>query len=159
MQQKIQFISTVVHEPRLLILDEPFSGLDPINTNLIKDEIQRLNQDGTTIIFSTHRMEQVEEICELIVLIDQGKNVLQGEVAEIKENFKENLFEVELRDDPPIDLGQIAEIVRSRRGKYTLRLVEGIEEDQLLRFFLDRQIKLRSFREVLPSLNEVFISK
>ena len=94
MQQKIQFISTVVHEPPLLILDEPFSGLDPINTNLIKDEIDQMHHNGISIIFSTHRMEQVEEICEYIVLINQGRNVLQGKVADIKEQFKENLFQV-----------------------------------------------------------------
>jgi len=92
MQQKIQFISTVIHKPKLLILDEPFSGLDPINTNLIKDEIDALNQKGISIIFSTHRMEQVEEVCEKIVLINQGKNVLQGGVKDIKNQFKKNLF-------------------------------------------------------------------
>ena len=84
MQQKVQFIATVVHEPKLMILDEPFSGLDPINTNLIKDEIHELNQNGTSIIFSTHRMEQVEQICEEIALIHQGEIILQGNVEEIK---------------------------------------------------------------------------
>lgn len=157
MQQKIQFISTIVHEPRLLILDEPFSGLDPINTNLIKDEIFKLHQNGTTIIFSTHRMEQVEEICEYIVLINKGQNVLQGKVADIKENFKENLYEVEPLDPLPANLGEVAKIIHERKGVFTIQLIEGIDSSNLLRFLLDHGVRLRSFREVLPSLNEIFI--
>src|SRR5690606_18321326 len=94
MQQKIQFISTVVHKPKLLILDEPFSGLDPVNANLIKDEIRSLNEEGISVIFSTHRMEQVEEICDEMVLINKGKNVLSGAVSEVKERYKENKFEI-----------------------------------------------------------------
>lgn len=92
MQQKIQFIVTILHKPDLIILDEPFSGLDPINANLIKDEILNLNKNGATLIFSTHRMEQVEEICEEIVLINNGANVLQGKVKDIKNSYKENLL-------------------------------------------------------------------
>jgi len=97
MQQKIQFISTVVHKPRLLILDEPFSGLDPINTNLIKDEIDELHSKGTSIIFSTHRMEQVEEVCDFIVLINQGKKVLEGRVKDVEakhSNLLQGLIEL-----------------------------------------------------------------
>lgn len=157
MQQKIQFISTVVHEPRLLILDEPFSGLDPINTNLIKDEIFQLHQKGTTIIFSTHRMEQVEEICEYIVLINKGQNVLQGKVADIKEKFKENLYEVEPLDPLPDNLGEVASIISQRNGIFKIQLEEGVDSSNLLRFLLDKGIRLRAFREVLPSLNEIFI--
>ena len=93
MQQKIQFIATVVHRPPLLILDEPFTGLDPINTAIIKDEITRLNREGTSIIFSTHRMEQVEEICDHIILVNQGKKILDGTVAEVKQQFKKNIDE------------------------------------------------------------------
>jgi ABC-2 type transport system ATP-binding protein len=95
MAQKVQFISTVMHSPQLLILDEPFSGLDPVNANLIKDEIYRLHGEGTTILFSTHRMEQVEEICDNIVLVNKGVNILEGEVAEVKQRFKDNLFHIE----------------------------------------------------------------
>lgn len=157
MQQKIQFISTVVHEPSLLILDEPFSGLDPINSNLIKDEIFQLNQKGTTIIFSTHRMEQVEEICEYIVLINKGKNVLQGKVADIRENFKENLFEIQLMDPPPPPLERVAQVISERGDLLRLQLTEGTDSSALLRFLLDQGVRLRAFREVLPSLNEIFI--
>lgn len=159
MQQKIQFISTVVHEPQLLILDEPFSGLDPINTNLIKEEIFQLQQRGTTIIFSTHRMEQVEEICEYIVLINKGKNVLEGKVGDIKENFKSNLFEVELLSPSPPGLDDIVHVVSELKGTLKLQLSAGTDANDLLQFLLDQGTRLRAFREVLPSLNEIFIQQ
>jgi ABC-2 type transport system ATP-binding protein len=92
MSQKLQFVITVLHEPKLIILDEPFSGLDPVNANLIKDEIFNLAKRGSTIIFSTHRMEQVEEICDHIVLVNKGKKILDGTVSEIKNRFKENIY-------------------------------------------------------------------
>src|SRR6476659_1397324 len=94
MSQKLQFVTTVLHEPKLIILDEPFSGLDPLNANLIKDEIFNLAQAGHTIIFSTHRMEQVEEICDHIILVNKGTKILDGTVKEIKQDFKENLFRI-----------------------------------------------------------------
>src|SRR4028119_1220495 len=96
MSQKLQFVTTVIHEPKLVILDEPFSGLDPLNANLIKDEIFELARKGSTIIFSTHRMEQVEEICDHIILVNQGKKILDGTVHEIKQQFKENVFRLQL---------------------------------------------------------------
>ena len=111
MQQKIQFIATVVHQPKLLILDEPFSGLDPINTNLIKEEIKLLNKQGVSIIFSTHRMEQVEEICEQIVLIDKGRNVLEGRVRDVKNRFKNNLFRIDYKGELPPELENRANIM------------------------------------------------
>jgi len=157
MQQKIQFITTVVHEPQLLILDEPFSGLDPINTNLIKDEIFQLHEKGTTIIFSTHRMEQVEEICEYIVLINNGRNVLEGKVADIKENFKENLFEVELLGPAPENIDQFGYLVSRQNGHFRWQLPQGVESNSLLQFLLNQGAQLRAFREVLPSLNDIFI--
>src|SRR5882762_8273552 len=94
MGQKLQFVITVLHEPKLIILDEPFSGLDPVNSNLIKDEIYALARNGATIIFSTHRMEQVEEICDRIVLVNKGRKILDGSVQKVKNDFKENLFKV-----------------------------------------------------------------
>src|SRR4051794_7902554 len=100
MSQKLQFVTTVLHEPRLIILDEPFSGLDPLNANLIKDEIYGLSQRGSTIIFSTHRMEQVEEICDHIVLVNLGKKILDGSVQQVKNEFKENLFSIKLDGVP-----------------------------------------------------------
>src|SRR6266513_2340342 len=94
MSQKLQFVITVLHEPKLIILDEPFSGLDPVNTNIIKDEIYKLAQKGSTIVFSTHRMEQVEEICDHIVLINKGQKILDGTVNAVKQQFKENIFAI-----------------------------------------------------------------
>src|SRR5204863_3436592 len=98
MSQKLQFVTTVLHEPKLIILDEPFSGLDPVNTNLIKDEIFKLAQGGSTIIFSTHRMEQVEEICSHIVLVNKGKKILDGTVKQVKQDFKEHLFKINFQN-------------------------------------------------------------
>src|SRR3954463_343704 len=100
MSQKLQFVTTVLHEPKLIILDEPFSGLDPLNANLIKDEIFNLAQRGSTVIFSTHRMEQVEEICDHIVLVNLGKKILDGTVKQIKQEFKENAFSIQLAEAP-----------------------------------------------------------
>ena len=126
MSQKIQFIATVVHKPKLIILDEPFSGLDPINSNLIKDEIINLKNEGAAILFSTHRMEQVEEMCEAIVLINKGKIILDGKVTEIRERFKENKFEI-------------------------------LQINQKIVKLLQQGNELKSFKEVLPSFNELFI--
>src|SRR5688500_3384371 len=94
MSQKLQFVTTVLHQPRLIILDEPFSGLDPVNSNIIKDEIFKLAKEGATVIFSTHRMEQVEEICDQIVLLNKGKKILDGSVKQIKQDFKETLYRI-----------------------------------------------------------------
>ncbi len=159
MQQKIQFISTVIHEPKLLILDEPFSGLDPINTNLIKSEIRRLRDEGTTIIFSTHRMEQVEEICEEIALISNGKKVLSGHVDEIKNRFKENHFEVELSKAENLDISGFGEIIEKDLNRVKLHLDEGKTSSELLLHLLNKGHQVTAFREILPTLNEVFIKQ
>lgn len=157
MQQKIQFISTVVHEPELLILDEPFSGLDPINTNLIKSEIRKLQEKGTSIIFSTHRMEQVEEICEHIVLINNGQNVLEGRVSDIKNTFKQNVFQLEYEGNLPQGIESGLSIVEKSANKIQVQLAEPQDANALLGRFLRPDIKVTSFNEILPSLNEIFI--
>jgi ABC-2 type transport system ATP-binding protein len=157
MQQKIQFIATVIHEPLLLILDEPFSGLDPVNANLIRDEILELKNKGTSIIFSTHRMEQVEQICEEIVLIHEGKNVLNGKVSEIKHQFKEHLFEVEFKGNFDNAIDAVALPVSVSEGKAVLKLNDGTSPNKLLIEMISRDIEIISFREILPSLNEIFI--
>lgn len=157
MQQKIQFIATVIHEPKLLILDEPFSGLDPVNANLIKDEIYQLKEGGTSIIFSTHRMEQVEEICEYIVLIDKGKNVLQGKVADIKNEFKLNNFQITYQGELPPGLTERYEVIRHQNNKIVIHLIDASHSSELLQYFLNAGVKIVAFNEVLPSLNEIFI--
>lgn len=159
MQQKIQFVSTVMHRPKLLILDEPFSGLDPINTNLIKSEIDQLHQQGCSIIFSTHRMEQVEEICEYIVLIDKGKKVLDGKVADIKNQFKENLFRINFQGDLPPDIEDKAQIVTRNDHSITVQLDDDKKSNVLLSYLLQQDVEIRAFNEILPTLNEIFIKQ
>lgn len=161
MQQKIQFISTVVHKPKLLILDEPFSGLDPINTNLIKDEIYQLNQAGTSIIFSTHRMEQVEQICEEIVLINKGKKILQGGVKEVKNANKENLFKIGFAGTMPADIrtNSSFDVISDTEEDVTIRVRQGHDGNELLQTLINRGVHITSYHEILPSLNEIFIKK
>ena len=157
MQQKVQFIATVVHEPKLLILDEPFSGLDPINTNLIKEEIRTLHQKGTSIIFSTHRMEQVEEICENILLINRGKVILTGSVKEVKNQFKLNHFEIGYEGELPEELSNQLEIIEKRNNKVVVKLQEEMSPSALLKKAVQTGLDIRSWNEMLPSLNEIFI--
>lgn len=157
MQQKIQFIATVIHRPPLLILDEPFSGLDPINANLIKDEIDALRRQGSSIIFSTHRMEQVEEICEHLVLINQGKNILEGEMAEVKQRFKEHLFRIEYQGNLPEGLSEKIRIHQEEQQAIVVQLDQESDSSSLLRYLLANEVQIISFNEILPSLNEIFI--
>lgn len=163
MQQKVQFVATVVHKPRLLILDEPLSGLDPINAKLINEEIMELNRNGTSIIFSTHRMEQVEEMCDHIVLINKGRNVLEGKVKEIKQRFKENLFKIEFDGELPSSLA-VAEgaeggfnIAQNDQQSITVKTTEGGDSNDILRYLISLGVHIRSFNEILPSINEIFI--
>jgi ABC-2 type transport system ATP-binding protein len=157
MSQKLQFVITVLHEPKLIILDEPFSGLDPVNANLIKDEIYGLAQRGSTIIFSTHRMEQVEEICDHIVLVNLGKKILDGTVQEVKQQFKENKFSIKLRE-VPADINSTSFIVDDvKANALTVRINEGFSSNDVLKYFLDQNVTIESFNEILPSLNEIFI--
>ena len=158
MGQKLQFVITVLHEPDLIILDEPFSGLDPVNTNLIKDEIYRLAQNGTTIIFSTHRMEQVEEICDKIVLLNKGKKILDGSVTEVKHDFKQNLFSVQLENMVPTIYSEAFEIIRTNKNELIVKINGGYKPNDVLGYFINLGINIIAFREILPSLNEIFIS-
>jgi len=157
MQQKVQFIATVVHEPKLLILDEPFSGLDPINTNLIKEEIRSLHKKGTSIIFSTHRMEQVEEICENILLINRGKVLLTGSVKEVKNQFKLNHFEIGFEGELPTELSNQLEVVKQENNKAVVKLPAEMSPSTLLKKAVQTGLDIRSWNEMLPSLNEIFI--
>ena len=159
MSQKLQFVITVLHEPRLLILDEPFSGLDPVNSNLIKDEIFKLAQKGTTIIFSTHRMEQVEEICDKIILVNKGKKILDGSVKQIKYDCKENIFKVGFDTIPQPFSNDIFEIVSSKDNFLTVKINDNYNPAAVLQQFLTRGASIISFNEILPSLNDIFIKK
>jgi len=159
MSQKLQFVTTVVHKPKLIILDEPFSGLDPVNANLIKDEIFRLAKEGATIIFSTHRMEQVEEICDHIILVNKGTKILDGTVGNIKQDFKENIFEIGfdeniLAEHTAIHLFDVKDV---KEKKIRIRINGGFSNNDVVQFFIHKGLNIRSFNEVLPSLNDIFI--
>jgi ABC-2 type transport system ATP-binding protein len=157
MQQKIQFICTVIHNPQLLILDEPFSGLDPINTNLIREEIDNLNKNGTTILFSTHRMEQVEQICENIVLINQGKNVLEGAVDTIKNDFKEHLYQIDFKGTLPDNFEEHVTLVEALENSIKVQLIDVTHANKFLNYLLANDTFITGFNEILPTLNEIFI--
>jgi ABC-2 type transport system ATP-binding protein len=158
MGQKLQFVTTVLHEPKLIILDEPFSGLDPVNSNLIKDEIFNLAQSGSTIIFSTHRMEQVEEICNHIVLVNKGKKILDGTVKAIKQDFKENMFSIGL-NQPLTNVPETAPFIVTGQtdDRQTIRIKADAQPNDVLRYVLDHGGQVYAFNEVLPSLNDIFI--
>lgn len=158
MSQKLQFVTTVLHEPKLIILDEPFSGLDPVNANLIKDEIYGLAQRGSTIIFSTHRMEQVEEICDHIVLVNLGKKILDGTVANIKQQFKENKFAIQLGEVPANLTAASFDIADQKANRLTVKIKEGYRSNDVLQHLLQQNLTIEAFHEVLPSLNEIFIN-
>ena len=159
MQQKVQFIATIVHEPTLLILDEPFTGLDPINTHMIQDEIYRLKKSGVTIIFSTHRMEQVEEMCENIILINQGKNILLGNVKEIQNTYKENLYEVGFKGTLPQSFNGGLELIRQTDHEAVFKIPDHDSPNHLLQYLIQSGCEIKSFHEILPSINEIFIRK
>jgi ABC-2 type transport system ATP-binding protein len=167
MQQKLQFVITVLHEPKLIILDEPFSGLDPVNSNLIKDEIYGLARRGASIIFSTHRMEQVEEICDHIILLNKGQKILDGTVGGVKQQFKENLFSIGLAPADASSGGEAAErwkpdtaafeVVGQKEGQWIVKIREGFQPNDVLRYFIDQGKSVTSFTEILPSLSDIFI--
>ena len=160
MSQKLQFVITVLHEPKLIILDEPFSGLDPLNANLIKDEIYALAKKGATIIFSTHRMEQVEEICDHIVLVNLGKKILDGTVADIKQQFKESIFAIETNQPELIkdnSLFSIIDKADKNPNKILVKKSNAVASNEVLKYLIEQHIPIVSYNEVLPSLNDIFI--
>lgn len=159
MSQKLQFVTTVLHEPKLIILDEPFSGLDPVNANLIKDEIFNLAQRGCTIIFSTHRMEQVEEICEQIVLINLGQKILDGTVAGVKQQFKENKFSIKTAESLITKEDASFTLLEEKGTNYIVKINDGYTGNQVLQSFINNNANIVSYNEILPSLNDIFIQQ
>jgi ABC-2 type transport system ATP-binding protein len=157
MSQKLQFVTTVVHNPRLIILDEPFSGLDPVNSNVIKDEIFNLAKNGATIIFSTHRMEQVEEICDHIVLVNKGKKILDASVKEAKQQFKAGLFRIGFDGEPVAADHPSYSIIKREENAVVVKIAEGHNSNNVLRALLQQGGTIISFHEILPSLNDIFI--
>ena len=165
MAQKVQFITTILHKPELLIFDEPFSGFDPINANLLKQEILRLRDEGATVIFSTHNMSSVEEICDHITLINKSRNILSGSTDEVRRRFGENVFELiyapgESALEPA--LGSLAEVLEQGEVADTpyssmrIRINEGVSVRECIGR-ANEAVELRSFKEVIPSMNDIFI--
>src|SRR5690606_15248371 len=151
MQQKMQFVATVVHQPKLLILDEPFSCLDPVNTNLISEDIHEINKQGVSIIVSNHRIEQVEENCEHKVLIDKEKNVLEGKVKDIRNQFKKNLFRIDYEGALPPGLEERADIVEQSDHSITIQVSEEGKSNDLLQYLLQNGVFVHAFNEILPT--------
>ena len=165
MAQKVQFITTILHKPELLIFDEPFSGFDPINANILKQEILRLRDEGATVIFSTHNMSSVEEICDHITLINKSRNILSGSTDEVRRRFGENVFELiyapgESALEPA--LGSLAEVLEQGEVADTpyssmrIRINEGVSVRECIGR-ANEAVELRSFKEVIPSMNDIFI--
>jgi ABC-2 type transport system ATP-binding protein len=162
MQQKVQFIATVLHEPSIIILDEPFSGFDPINANLIKDEILELRERGATIIFSTHRMESVEELCDNIALINRSRKVLDGSVRDIKNTFKTQTYVVEGRGRLMVTHPdfEVLEHKERENGNFydRIKLHANTTPNDLLRYLINN-VEVHAFREQIPSINDIFIRR
>ena len=166
MAQKIQFVVTVLHEPKLLIFDEPFSGFDPINANLIKDEILRLRENGATVIFSTHRMESVEELCDDIALLHKSNKILDGKLVDIKRQYKINTFEVGIRANNQSELErELAEKFSITKASFKtledeLKLNVKLQQDEKpneLLSYLTTKGEVSHFVELIPSVNDIFI--
>ncbi len=165
MQQKVQFIITILHRPKLLIFDEPFSGFDPINVNILKEEILNLKREGATIIFSTHNMGSVEELCDHIALINKSEKILEGEVHQIKQTFRSRIYEVELEsphEPQKMIPGERFTTMntKSNNGSHTMQI--RIEQDATTNMLLETLLpmgNLISFKELTPSMNDIFIKK
>ena len=163
MQQKVQFITTIVHQPRLLIFDEPFSGFDPINANLLKQEILNLRDNGATIIFSTHNMESVEELCDHIALINKSVKIVDGQTDEIRERYKSNIFEIKYKgsfNDVSSALNNRFRILDHIENNYlnqiTIEYLRGRSNNDLIQALIPLA-EILSFEEKIPSMNDVFI--
>jgi len=164
MQQKAQFVATVLHEPDLIILDEPFSGFDPVNAEVIKDEILELNRKGATILFSTHRMESVEELCNAIALIDKSKKILDGRIKDIKNSYRNDIYLVEYNGEK-IDFNgsqpfHLMDEIAEEDSCYRLRvkLNPGATSNDVLKYLIPR-VHINMLQEVIPSMNEIFIER
>ena len=165
MQQKVQFVATVLHEPDLIILDEPFSGFDPVNAQVIQDEILELNKKGATIIYSTHRMESVEALCDNIALLNNSKVILEGSVKEIKNNYRNQTYKIEYNLKPETEhiqldptLWQIMENESNGSNALTIQIPEDKSLNDVLTHLIP-QIEIQQIFEIIPSMHDIFIDK
>ncbi|WDF70605.1 ABC transporter ATP-binding protein [Sphingobacterium oryzagri] len=166
MQQKVQFVATVLHEPDLIILDEPFSGFDPVNAQIIQKEILELNQKGATIIYSTHRMESVEELCDYIALINKSKKILDGAVSTIKGSYRNQTYTIVYKEKEGVQLNinnpTLFEVVNQQMQDHELTMTVKIDNETSLNellLFLIPQIEILQVREIVPSMHDIFIDK
>jgi len=162
MAQKIQFIATVLNRPRLIILDEPFSGFDPVNANLIKDEILQLRDEGSTIIFSTHRMESVEQLCDHIAMINKSRKIIEGSKVEIKNEYRSNTFMIDHTSALQNGMGTKFDVLESHKSEHgllrtTIRIPESSSPNDLLQYLIN-ETEVHGFTEKIPSINDIFIS-
>ena len=155
MAQKVQFVSTIIHQPKLIILDEPFTGFDPINTEIIKNEILALKESGSTIVLSTHRMDSVEELCDDIALINSGQCVLEGSVENIKQDFKAHIFDVKYKGELKSNIEHFDTIL-SEEGHSVFKAIDKEYTHTLIQQLV-KQVDVISFHEKLPTINDVFI--
>ena len=162
MSQKVQFISTVLHNPDLIILDEPFSGFDPINANLIKKNLLRLKDEGKTIIFSTHRMESVDELCDNLAMINKSKKILSGKINDIKSNYKSDTYKVRHLNKLDISSNQFliinSNIVFENIYDSEIKILKKITSNNLLKILLNK-IEILEFKQKIPNMNDIFIMK
>ena len=163
MAQKVQFITTILHEPELLIFDEPFSGFDPINANMLKEEILELKKKGATIIFSTHNMGSVEELCDHITLINKSRNILEGQIDDIRQKYKSNIYEISFKGETEKlekSLNEHYKIIDKTRingnNAVRVKLMHQTNENELLSLIIP-SVEIISFNEIIPSMNEIFI--
>jgi ABC-2 type transport system ATP-binding protein len=162
MQQKVQFVATVLHEPELIILDEPFSGFDPVNAEIIKNEILELNQKGSTIIFSTHRMESVEQLCDHIALLNKSHKILDGSLKSIKNSYRNSTYHVGVKSDFKTSTPSTFELLNSvsleESDQLTIKLKDGFNTNDVLKELIPLT-SISYLEEVIPTINEIFIEK
>lgn len=163
MQQKVQFVATVLHDPKLIILDEPFSGFDPVNAQIIQDEILELNKNGATIIYSTHRMETVEELCDNIALINKAKKILDGSVKEIKKQYTTHTYTIDYKSNVEVDLNNLFDIIDNRQAadgesQFTIKLKGATSLNQAISYMIDK-LEILQIQEIIPSIHDIFIEK
>ncbi len=162
MQQKVQFVATVLHQPELIILDEPFSGFDPVNADIIKNEILELNKNGATFIFSTHRMESVEELCDNIALINKSKKILDGAVDEIKNTYRSNAYWIEYEGDYETSSNDIYEVLQTEKVKNHTLVKLQLKPNRVANEALSQlmpHVNIHRLDEVIPTMNDIFIEK
>ena len=163
MSQKVQFISTVLHNPDLIILDEPFSGFDPVNANLIKKNLLRLKDEGKTIIFSTHRMESVDELCDNLAMIDKSKKILSGKINDIKSAYKSDIYKIKHLNKINDKISNFSvidsKIVFDNIYESEIKLTKKISSNDLLRLLLSNSIEILEFKQKTPNMNDIFIMK